>query len=98
MAWHSFKDVANKHLKKSGLEHKIYQATIIERANNLLLEWFGDSASIQAQAIYLQGPILVIAVLDRQTGFYLETREKDFVGALNLSLGQDLVRGLLLLK
>ena len=98
MPWHSFKDVANKHLKKSGLEHKVHQATIIDKANALLVEWFGNEAATKAQAIYLHGPVVVIAVLDENIAFYLQTREKDFVGALNSLLEQRLISGVILLK
>ncbi len=98
MPWHSFKDLANKRIKKSGLEQKIFQSAIVEAANNILEQWFGDQAMSKGQAVYIQGASIVVAVLDKDMAFYLETREKDFIHSLNISLGKEIISGLILLK
>jgi hypothetical protein len=98
MPWHSFKDLANKRVKKSGLEQKIFQSAIVDGANNILAQWFGEQSASKGRAVYIQGASIVIAVLDKDMAFYLETREKDFVHSLNLLLEKDIINGLLLLK
>lgn len=98
MPWHSFKDLANKRLKKSGLEQKIFQSAIVDGANHILEQWFGEQSATKGRAVYIQGDALVIAILDKDMAFYLETREKDFVYSLNILLGKEIISSLLLLK
>lgn len=98
MPWHSFKDLANKRIKKSGLEQKIFQSAIVDGANNILEQWFGEQSASKGRAVYLQGSSIVIAVLDKDMAFYLETREKDFVHTLNIFLEKEIINGLILLK
>jgi hypothetical protein len=98
MPWHSFKDLANKRIKKSGLEQKIFQSAIVDGANNILGQWFGDQSASKGRAVYLQGSSIVIAVLDKDMAFYLETREKDFIHTLNILLEKEIINGLILLK
>lgn len=98
MPWHSFKEVANKRIRKSGLEQKIFQSAIVDNANNLLEQWFGQQSASKGRAVYLQGSSLVIAVLDKDMAFYLETREKDFIHTLNILLEKEIINGLILLK
>lgn len=52
----------------------------------------------KGQAVYIQGASIVVAVLDKDMAFYLETREKDFIHSLNISLGKEIISGLILLK
>jgi len=98
MPWHSFKDLANKRIKKSGLEQKIFQSAIVEGANNILEQWFGEQSVGRGRAVYIQGSSIVIAVLDKDMAFYLETREKDFINSLNILLEKEIINGLILLK
>ncbi|MFA6253418.1 MAG: hypothetical protein WCV69_04095 [Patescibacteria group bacterium] len=98
MPWHSFKEVANKRIKKGGLEQKIFQSAIVDGANQLLLDWFGAQAGLKSRAVYVQGTALVVAVLDKDMAFYLETREKDFIAGLNILLKKEIISDLILLK
>lgn len=98
MPWHSFKDLANKRIKKSGLEQKIFQSAIVDGANSILEQWFGEQSASKGRAVYIQGSSVVVAVLDKDMAFYLETREKDFVYSLNTLLGKEIIHGLILLK
>ncbi|MCB9802445.1 DUF721 domain-containing protein [Candidatus Nomurabacteria bacterium] len=98
MPWDSFKAVASGRVGKNQLWQQATEALVLEKANALLLEFFGQNLDHLARAVYLKKKILTIAILSDQVLADLEIKQSEFIEAINLSFQTEVVRSLYFLS
>ncbi len=98
MSWTSFKDAADKSLHKKGLTPQLRESLVLEKANQLLAETFGQDAGDKIRAVYWRNYILTLAVLDDALLYRLETGKEQFLGKLNSEFAEQTVKDIKVLS
>jgi hypothetical protein len=94
MSWDSFKNLAQSKIISNKTWQQAKESLVIEYANRLLIESFGDKTEHKAQAVYFKDQILTIAVLsDRMLG-ELELGKHQFLTAINDHFHKNIVKDL----
>lgn len=84
--------ILKRSVRSSGLERSITAAQVVEKANELLDEWYGkDTTQQHARAISYKAQKLAIATLHSGLREELMNRQEEFVSAVNQKMEQNIV-------
>ena len=98
MAWNSFKDVANRSIKRKGISPQIQESLVLETANKLFIDFLGDMAQDKIRALYWKSKILTVAILSDDVLHNLEADKEQFLQQLNKKFGYTIVEDIKILN
>lgn len=91
MPWNSFKNLAKYKTTHDHTWKQAKDSLIIDNANTLLVQFFGDDVEHKAQAIYFKKKLLTIAILSDDVLQKLIDDKKMFIEAINEYWQQEVV-------
>ncbi|PIR07093.1 MAG: hypothetical protein COV55_01540 [Candidatus Komeilibacteria bacterium CG11_big_fil_rev_8_21_14_0_20_36_20] len=94
MSWQSIKDLANQRLNKKGVYQQAHDFLVVEKANQLIIEFWGEEVRNKVQALYFRNQMLTFAVLEDDWLEKLKNNQTDFINRLNGSLEVKVVESL----
>lgn len=94
MAWNSFKNIADRSLQQKGITTHMQESLIIETANQLLLDIFGEEMKDKVRAVYWSSQILTMAVLSDDVLGQLQAKQVVFIKQLNSKFNSKVVESI----
>lgn len=91
MSWTSFKDAADRSLKRRGLATQVDKSRIVHIANDAIIEFFGHEAKDKVRAMYMRQGILTIAVLDDKLFKDINLSKKELIRDINKKFSKDII-------
>lgn len=92
MSWNSFKDIASKNLQQKGITPQIQESLIIETANQILLDIFGQEVKDKVRVVYWKNNTLTMAVLSDEILEAIKNKQVDFIDQLNQKFETQVVQ------
>lgn len=94
MSWDSFKNLAQQKITNNNTWKQAKESLVIEYANKLLRDSFGEKIENKARAVYFKDHVLTIAVLSDKILGELELSKHQFLTAINAHFHQNTVKDL----
>lgn len=91
MPWSSINDIANSSLEKKGIKSQIQESLVLQKANELIRDFFGSEFQDKARAIYFKDSILTIAVLSDDLYNMMQNQQDELVAILNSKFSANIV-------
>ena len=76
---------------RSPLVKGVQAAMVVEAANNLIRDFWGEAGERYARALYVKSKILTIACLSSSMAQEIKLREREIVEKLNRSQGAKMI-------
>lgn len=93
----SIRDITHRSIQQKGMGHKLQEHLVVDYANQLMINFWGDRIRDKAQALYIKDFVLTMALLDEKLLSDITSRQAEYIDNINVKFGQSVVNSLRIL-